>query len=793
MTNKSSITRLKDVPELKNAVDLLLCGDQLSLQQKEFLLSAAVLLIRDFEKDQSHRQSLEFAYWIILSYALSTKDFDPLYDFAVSFGLYPICDAITSVSGTGSLLKGFASEAIRRSFSRDGHVETIEQSNRAIAFNREHETDVAYLAPTSFGKSELVLNRVVASGAKNKTCIVVPTKSLLSQMARAVKRGALEKKLITHDEMYGGEDKFIAILTQERALRLLSSNENLSFDELYIDEAHHLYDSTGRAMLLTRLVKLSKRRNRKVSLFYLSPIITEVGHLSALSGSEVAEIRVRFNMKEPQYRIFLRDGSMHAFNRFFGEYLDLCLYVDMWRCITCESGCKNLIYVNSPKKIQQAARELASKLPLIPLDDELNKVISMLSAHVHVDYDEIECIKHGVLYLHGQMPDGIKDYLEYKYNTLSSLRYVVANTVVLEGVNLPIDSIFILSSTHLNKRNLVNLVGRASRLNHVFGKLPNLSGLMPKVTFIDNDEYDRKGGNMKNTLERLRSMDFQDNVENPVIKLNEGIPLNDKESEAVELEKFIDRDHEEELDSFKSELFELGFHEVYKIDDDLVRILFERIKRSNERNSDLIELLNEIFISDCEEKIKSKEFLRLKHISARNYYRVFLKQRCECPLNYRVSSTLTYFRGKASSANPTMYVGSSFGEMGLKDAPNFTVYVDLSKKADFELVGLAVAKIQSEENLLRYTLARFVELLYAHCVITETDYRRFMYGTEDDKKIALCRAGLPVSFVNRLEADGQLENVVKDTFGNLSANSELRKYAKTVDDFIGFEIGKYLM
>ena len=555
MTNKSSITRLKDVPELKNAVDLLLCGDQLSLQQKEFLLSAAVLLIRDFEKDQSHRQSLEFAYWIILSYALSTKDFDPLYDFAVSFGLYPICDAITSVSGTGSLLKGFASEAIRRSFSRDGHVETIEQSNRAIAFNREHETDVAYLAPTSFGKSELVLNRVVASGAKNKTCIVVPTKSLLSQMARAVKRGALEKKLITHDEMYGGEGKFIAILTQERALRLLSSNENLSFDELYIDEAHHLYDSTGRAMLLTRLVKLSKRRNRKVSLFYLSPIITEVGHLSALSGSEVAEIRVRFNMKEPQYRIFLRDGSMHAFNRFFGEYLDLCLYVDMWRCITCESGCKNLIYVNSPKKIQQAARELASKLPLIPLDDELNKVISMLSAHVHVDYDEIECIKHGVLYLHGQMPDGIKDYLEYKYNTLSSLRYVVANTVVLEGVNLPIDSIFILSSTHLNKRNLVNLVGRASRLNHVFGKLPNLSGLMPKVTFIDNDEYDRKGGNMKNTLERLRSMDFQDNVENPVIKLNEGIPLNDKESEAVELEKFIDRDHEEELDSFKSEFY----------------------------------------------------------------------------------------------------------------------------------------------------------------------------------------------------------------------------------------------
>lgn len=793
MTNKSSITRLKDIPELKNAVDLLLGGDQLSLQQKEFLLSTAVLLIRDFEKNQSHRQSLEFAYWIILSYALSIKDFEPLYDFAVSFGLYPICDAIASVSGTGSLLNGFVNEAIRCSFSRGEHVDTIEQSNRAIAFNREHETDVAYLAPTSFGKSELVLNRVLASEAKDKTCIVVPTKSLLNQMARDVKRCILEKKLIIHDEMYDGEDKFIAILTQERALRLLSSNENLSFDELYIDEAHHLYDSTGRAILLTRLIKLSKRRNQKISVFYLSPIIAEAGHLSALSDSEVTEIRVRFNMKEPRYRIFLRDGSMYAFNRFFGEYLDLCSYADMWTCITRESGCKNLIYVNSPRKIQRAARELASKLPLIPLDDELNKVIRMLSVHVHADYDEIECIKHGVLYLHGQMPDGIKDYLEYKYNALDSLRYVVANTVVLEGVNLPIDSIFILSSTHLNKRNLVNLVGRASRLNRVFGKPPNLSGLMPKVTFVDNDEYDRKGGNMKNKLECLRSMDFQDKIENPVIKLKEDIPLNDKESETVEVEKFIDQDHEGELDFFKSELFELGFHEVYKVDDDLVKILFEKVKRGNERNLDLIELLNEIFICGCEGKIKSREFLRFKHASARNYYRVFLKQRCEWPLNFRVSSTLKYFREKASSTNPMMYVGSSFGEKGLKDTPNFTVYVDLSKKADFELVGLAIAKIQREEDLFRYTLARFVELLHTHCVISETNYRRFMYGTEDSKKIDLCRAGLPISFVNRLEVDGQLGNIAKDPFGNLSANFELRKYAKTVDDFIGFEIGKYLM
>lgn len=391
------------------------------------------------------------------------------------------------------------------------------------------------------------------------------------------------------------------------------------------------------------------------------------------------------------------------------------------------------------------------------------------------------------------MPDSVKDYLEHKYNTLGSLRYVVANTVVLEGVNLPIDAIFILSSNNLGKRNLVNLIGRASRLNRVFGESPNLLGLMPKVTFIDNDEYDRKGGNMKNALERLRSTDFRDEVKNPIIKKCEGIVLDDKENMVVEVEAFVEEDHNEELAVFKAELFRLGFHEVYNIGDELAKTLFSKIKQGNVKRLDLVDLLYEIFINGFEEDIKSKEFLRFKHIEARNYYRVFLRQRCERPLSYRVLSTLRYFREKAVSSDPRMYVGRSFGESAPEEAPSFVAYVDLSKKDNSELVGLAIAKIQNEENLLKYVLTRFVELLHAHAVISEADYNLFVYGTDDIGKIDLCRAGLPIPLVNRLESDGQIGNIAKDEFGNLTANSILKEYIKTTDGFIGFEIEKYLI
>ena len=792
MNNCRSITGLKVIPELKTAIDCLAANRPMTEAQEEAVLAVSVLLIQDFEQNPDHIQSLEFSYWIILSYSLRTSDYAPLYDFAVSFGLYPICGVVASSDCRLSLFSDFANQEIQRSFSIDGRIETIEQFNRGRSFIEASSKNIAYLAPTSFGKTELVLKRVLARNAPDKVCIVVPTKSLLNQTTNAVRNNNPERRVISHDEMYDDDARFIAVLTQERAMRLLERNIDLAFDELYIDEAHHLFDSSDRDILLMRLIKMAKKRNGNMSLFFLSPVISDASHLSCISA-DTKEIRIRLNMKEPSYRLFTRDGTYSVFNRFFGEYLPLGRYANMWDCILQNASEKNLVYVNSPKKIQQVALSLASKLPPLPLDGELLKLVEMLSSHVHARYDEIECVKHGVLYLHGQMPDSIKDYLEHKYNAINSIRFVVANTVVLEGVNLPIDAIFILSSSHLNERNLVNLVGRASRLNRVFGATPNLNGLMPKVVFLDNDDYDRRGGNMKKRMVCLRSTVFTDKITNPLIKKAEGKSLNDSDKEIVEIEEYISVAHTEKHSVFKSELYRLGFSSVYLIDDELVEALLYRIESGNVKGLDLFDLLYSVFIDGIEGKVKSKAILRFAHQETRSYYRVFLEQRNEKPLAYRVSSTVSYFRRKAGSEDSFMYVGTSFGEKSIEGAPQFYAYVDLAEKSESELVGLAIAKINNEEKLLDYTVARFVELMHNHELIDEETYLRFTYGTTDLRVIKLLRAGLTMPLINTLIADGQLGNVLMDKYGNLSASDALRHYRNNSDDFIGFEIEKLLM
>ena len=64
----------------------------------------------------------------------------------------------------------------------------------------------------------------------------------------------------------------------------------------------------------------------------------------------------------------------------------------------------------------------------------------------------------------------LKDYLEYKFKKCEKLKYIIANHVILEGMNLPIDRLFILSVRNLSKVQLVNLIGRVNRLNEIFTK-----------------------------------------------------------------------------------------------------------------------------------------------------------------------------------------------------------------------------------------------------------------------------------------------------------------------------------
>jgi len=77
-------------------------------------------------------------------------------------------------------------------------------------------------------------------------------------------------------------------------------------------------------------------------------------------------------------------------------------------------------------------------------------------------------------------------------------------------------------------------------------------------------------------------------------------------------------------------------------------------------------------------------------------------------------------------------------------------------------------------------------------VITTDTYNQLIYGTTNPQKLHLVKMGLTINIVNKLEKDGQLKNIRIDVNNNLRYNDEFLAYKKTVDDFFGFELSKFL-
>uniref|UniRef100_UPI0005036579 DEAD/DEAH box helicase family protein n=1 Tax=Vibrio vulnificus TaxID=672 RepID=UPI0005036579 len=205
-------------------------------------------------------------------------------------------------------------------FEHNNIVETYEQRNSRLQLVNSDEEENCYIAPTSFGKSSLI-TEIVREKSSSKVAIIVPTKSLLIQTYKLIKKHFSNRNIIFNEEMYDGSDSFIAIFTQERALRLLK-DETISFDLLIIDEAHNLFSYDPRSLLLTRLIRRNRKRNRNSINYYLSPLISDSNNLKVEGNQEIFEKKIISNIKEAEIYEYKESGEVRKYNRFLDVFFD---------------------------------------------------------------------------------------------------------------------------------------------------------------------------------------------------------------------------------------------------------------------------------------------------------------------------------------------------------------------------------------------------------------------------------------------------------------------------------------
>ncbi|UPZ17806.1 DEAD/DEAH box helicase [Flavobacterium humidisoli] len=697
---------------------------------------------------------------------------------------------------------------ISKRYGRDSYIETIEQYNRsAEVFSSVKTKDTAYIAPTSYGKSSIV-REVILQNEFNRIAVIVPTKSLITQTYNDIRKLNLNYKLILHDEMYTGQEKFIGILTQERATRLINKF-NICFDILFIDEAHNLLSTDSRNLLLSRLIMLNYKSNKNQRLLFLSPLVSDISNLKIKNTSEgpIAESVIKHNLKA--YEVFYLDkrNRLSAYNRFTDDLYPLASNTNFIDYITTRSKEKNFVYNYRPKNVEKIAEEIYNNISVEIESPTIRKISKVIETEISEDINVVQYILKGIVYLHGKMPTILKEYLEYNYKELPEFKYVVANSVILEGINFPIDNLYITSTFGLKAKGLNNLIGRVNRLNYVFRE-NSIEKIISNIHFVDSETYTDSRSNMINKIVLLREHTFTDENKNPLLENynvdNLGLSRYEKESKIIKDNRIIDatdflinREAKNQSDRIKLNFIENNIDDFYKNVDTIIPTVISNIQKITDPDN-VIQTIYEVFIQNLSYEIKDFEVERLKNEKARNYYKYYIELFQLFGLKEKINDTIKYFEIKAQTADPFLYIGSSFGDT-IRQSAVYTnsetqqeVYINLQDKNRQRLANIALIKIKLEEDFVSFKIKKLIAFLFDFNLISEKAYFLAVYGTADVNLINLTRIGLGPNIIRLLNENEQIKNIQFDDNGNLISNSDFKQFIRRQPELVQFEINKYV-
>lgn len=742
--------------------------EELSEEDIEKILSMVVLFT-----NQSEEIMQRLGYRMALAYGNKTKDFTPLYDIAINSGLMPVVALLKSIEDLpmnhGSRIRdSFLSNMVDSYIDnfRDNKIVLTEQQYRMNGFfsNSIDETSTV-VAPTSYGKSELIISAIRKS--KNKAiCILVPTKSLLAQTRKRVLYAKVEwvTRVVSHPEMHIPNDRSsIYILTQERLTRLLNQDKDMYFEIVIVDEAHNLLGKDGRNTLLAAVIRILEFRNTNTAFKFLTPFLKSASSLSIKhSAYQSLEYLVKEYVKSEL--IYLADyrNDSHTrefYDHFTDEYLLLKNESKNYVSYLCDhSASKNIVYLNKPKDIQEFAATLATALPTIN-SDLVNEAISEIGNNLDERYLLLYCMKHGVLYHHGSMTDAMRNYTEYLYCECKEIRYLISSSTLLEGVNLPIERMFLLSTMkglgNLRPSQFKNLIGRVNRFSEIFSSpnIESLTKLQPEIHIVGTDKYSRANADIHAFCKKVMHVTKkeEDEIENVLL---DGSTINDKNKDDYEkamtrlenLERGITEDFVCPVASTKVglKLLENNITEIKVFESEgQIEDVLNQFAATNGTISDsntLMAIINKAFVSFIDPTIANREkgICRLGNEKTQTFYAMFLDWGIQqTPLPVMIQRFIKHWEG-LPEYDP-VYVGK-WGDTILKDG-HLEYYTYVKNKSISEKINLAIVRIKEEEDFFEFEIFRFVEILNELELIDEAFYNQAKYGTTNQLVITMIKNG----------------------------------------------------
>lgn len=776
----------------------------------------------------------KFGYSIILKYSNLTGNYEPLHDLCTSLGYVPIVKFMEKkelVHRSESFNDIFVDSLFETYLYKNKYLTSQQKS---LFFDISNSKQFIMVAPTSYGKSEII-NEIARNNLDKNICILVPTKALLAQTRKQLSEDKIIlkhfKQIIVHPDMYKQKRSTMNILcvfTQERLLRLLQKTSSLKFDLILVDEAHNLLENNERSLLLTEVLMITNRRNENLLTNYFTPFLVSPQSLDSIYVNDLGheEKRITEHLKIEKFYLIenstLIEKKVCLYDQFlnkFTESYSMAAKNEMELIVklnTNEDKC--IIYVNKTRDLQKAAKKLTKNVnDGIVISDEIQTICKDISSFLHKDYDLLDCLKKGILYHHGSMPDLIRLYVEHLYKKYDFFKYIVTSSTLLEGVNLPASRLFILSnqkgSSNLTPSQFKNLVGRVCRLNAIFNsEKGSLSLLEPEIYLIENS-FMRKNANLSKYIKNStqEGITLKDKIDNVLLTNNKKKDANkDKifaelqkveniEPGTVKLEgtKFVYATTEVGKICFKNNITEFDII----ADEKIVETSINNIKGKISDTTTLLEQIYMVFLSEFLKVVKNDNALmRLREKKARIFYTMLLDWRTKgSSYNYLINSYLRYWEEKIECdelGRALVYVGTKWGEVKRTPKDFRELYVDIKEKTVKERVNLAIVRIKEEQDFIDNKLMKYIEALNDLKLLESDFYDQLKYGTKNKNVICLLKNGFSLDLAHEVTKDEYSGLIVIDLENdiiNISNGIEKQMRTNSVNDILIFEIGYHII
>lgn len=767
--------------------------EQDKLLEKEFidLLRFSDLLSRSKNDDAQNR-----AYKIISLLKESYGD-DPIFQiFAnsvmVKLGNFPALSILEETKT--QILQPYETlftRAVKETYQKiPGRKYIFTDPQYKIFESLKNSNHYSFSGPTSLGKSFIInafiWHLIKEHGGIDNIVVLVPSRALINQTVVKLKEEFKQEKnytILAHPTvppMFRIEgQRYIFIFTPERLISYLSDSSNPKLDYLFVDEAHKtvaLKDT--RSPLYYHAI--SQAQQKSVKLYFASPNIQNpeafltlfeksTDESIAIKTSPVAQNRYFFDLVNEKGLMFSDVSDDYEIPI---EFSNPDKYFWLGKL---GEGCQNIVYCNS--KLNTVNYALGFSKNRESKDcPELEEVVNLVEEHLHKKYYLINCLKKGVAFHFGNLPQLIREKVEWLFEE-GFIDYLFSTSTILEGVNLPAKNIFILSNK-IGLSNFIdidfwNLAGRAGRMTKEISgniicmkvddkswkkrKSPDVLDIIRNKKIKDIEPLIIKG--QKNFYENidcsLRNNDFiGDKTQNEknIFNYYANITLihEMQKTSSILRNSFVEKNNLEALKKLSEEVtvpskilssaltIKAKYqNKIFNRDDLQNNIL------SNEFGYHIIlaklELLSDYYKWDIEESGGKNPMFPISNTNISdknilNYYAVLMNSWISSqPLKMIIATSIEHYQGK----------GAIFDEQIRKKIP----FVHNSPKHINMVVNEVISNI---ENILRFKLKIYFDNYYNILVeklgeenagVNWADYLE--YGTSDQKIIELQNIGIP--------------------------------------------------